>query len=170
MSYDYARIKLKIGVNEIEVSGQKQDIEFLSTLAMKMLNEASSAPYNIKNEQRTGQRESVANVINKAGENETTADKIDQLPQVSLDPNGPLSINILKFFSVDWGKKPRRLAEVKEILDNYGMVYPKQTVAVTLLRLAKDGKIRRFKSDRGEYVYVSSATVVMNQLIKQGGI
>lgn len=172
MSYDYARIKLKIGVNEIEVSGQKQDIEFLSTLAMKMLDQASSAYYNVQDEQRINQKELAANTTNNGylAENEKATDKMDQLPQVSLEPNGSLPINILRLFSVEWGKKPRRLAEVKEILDNYGLVYPKQTVAVTLLRLAKEGKIRRFKSERGEYVYVSSSTVTVNQLVKQGEI
>ncbi len=154
------------------MSGQKQDIEFLSTLAMKMLDQASSASYNVQNIQHIDQKESAANTANNIypTENEKAKDKIDQLPQVSLEPNGSLPINILRLFSVDWGKRPRRLAEVKEILDNYGMVYPKQTVAVTLLRLAKEGKIRRFKSERGEYVYVSSATVTVNQLIKQGEI
>ncbi|MDG6928104.1 MAG: hypothetical protein JRN10_00940 [Nitrososphaerota archaeon] len=170
MSYDYARIKLKIGVNEIELSGQKADMEFLSALAMKMFDEASSAPNSAQNEQRASQAELNAADKGYPAESGKVPDRIEQLPQVSLEPNGSLPINILRLFSAEWGKKPRRLAEVKEILDNYGMVYPKQTVAVTLLRLAKEGKIRRFKSERGEYVYVSSATVTVSQLIKQGEI
>lgn len=172
MSYDYARIKLKIGVNEIEVSGQKQDIQFLSELAMKMLDQASNSVNNAQNELQLIKKESLADTVNRSyfTENESTANKIEQLPQVSLEPSGSLPINILRLFSVDWGKKPRRLSEVKEILDSFGMVYPKQTVAVTLLRLAKEGKIRRFKSERGEYVYVSSPLVNTDQLNKQGEI
>ncbi len=172
MSYDYARIKLKIGENEIEISGQRKDMDSLSALAMKMLEEASHASSNMANKQQIIQKGPVVNANNGTYEVESEKNiyKINQMPQVSLESNAPLSANILKLFSAEWGRKPRRLAEVKEILDNYGLVYPKQTVAVTLLRLAKEGKIRRFKSERGEYVYVSSATISVNQLIKQGEV
>jgi len=170
MSYDYAMIKLKIGENEIEISGQRKDMDSLGALAMKMLEETFQLSSNVVDKQQTIQKVSPVNTNIGTYETETEKNiyKIDQMPQVSLEPNAPLSANILKLFSAEWGRKPRRLAEVKEILDNFGLVYPKQTVAVTLLRLAKEGKIRRFKSERGEYVYVSSATISVNQLIKQG--
>lgn len=40
------------------------------------------------------------------------------------------------------------------------MNYPKQSVAVALLRLAKTTKIRRFKAEDGEYVYTTSSVTV----------
>jgi len=46
---------------------------------------------------------------------------------------------------------------VREVLQSYGMNYPKQSVAVALLRLAKATKIRRFKAEDGEFVYTASA-------------
>ena len=39
-------------------------------------------------------------------------------------------------------------------------MYPKQTVAVTLLRMAKSGRLRRFKSNTGEYVYTASTSLL----------
>ena len=48
------------------------------------------------------------------------------------------------------------MAEVKEVLDSYGLTYPKQSIAVTLMRLAQSGKLRRFKNEQNEYVYTSS--------------
>ncbi|HYR04747.1 MAG TPA: hypothetical protein VEO75_05095, partial [Nitrososphaerales archaeon] len=41
-------------------------------------------------------------------------------------------------------------------LQSYGLNYPKQSVAVALLRLAKGSKIRRFKGEGGEFVYTVS--------------
>ncbi|MGC9189137.1 MAG: hypothetical protein ACP5GG_00190, partial [Conexivisphaera sp.] len=52
-----------------------------------------------------------------------------------------------------WGRRPRRLSEVMDALSSFGLIYPKSSVAVALLRLAKEGEIRRFK-EGGEYVYI----------------
>ena len=83
-----------------------------------------------------------------------------QLPTVSVDKNDSLSDIIGKFFSDPWGRERRKLSDVREALQSYGLNYPKQSVAVALLRLAKTTKIRRFKAEDGEYVYtVSSVTV-----------
>jgi hypothetical protein len=75
------------------------------------------------------------------------------LPVVSVEKGDSLSDVILKFFADSWGRNPRKLQEVREALQSYGLNYPKQSVAVALLRLAKGSRIRRFKGDGGEYVY-----------------
>jgi hypothetical protein len=60
--------------------------------------------------------------------------------------------------------------EVREALQSYGLNYPKQSVAVALLRLAKGSKIRRFKGDAGEYLYTASigATRIPTPLVSVG--
>jgi hypothetical protein len=78
------------------------------------------------------------------------------LPAVRLDKGDSLSDVIGKFFGDAWGRDRRKLSDVREALQSYGLNYPKQSVAVALLRLAKTTKIRRFKADDGEYVYTSS--------------
>jgi len=64
-----------------------------------------------------------------------------------------------KFFSGPWGRERRKLSDVREALQSYGLNYPKQSVAVALLRLAKTTKLRRFKAEDGEYVYTSALTL-----------
>ncbi len=66
-----------------------------------------------------------------------------------------------KFFADQWGKSPRKLSDVREALQSYGLSYPKQSVAVALLRSAKGSKIRRFKGDGGEFVYTASTSMLL---------
>ncbi len=81
-------------------------------------------------------------------------------PTVNIEKGDSLSDVISKFFSDSWGRSPRKLMEVREALQSYGLNYPKQSVAVALLRLAKSSKIRRFKGEGGEYVYTASTGAV----------
>ncbi len=80
-------------------------------------------------------------------------------PAVTIERGDSLSDVISKFFSDPWGRSPKKLMEVREALQSYGLNYPKQSVAVALLRLAKGSKIRRFKGESGEYVYTASTGV-----------
>lgn len=85
------------------------------------------------------------------------------LPVVTIEKGDSLSDVISKFFADQWGRSPRKLMEVREALQSYGLNYPKQSVAVALLRLAKASKIRRFKGEGGEYVYTVSTGSVRVQ-------
>ncbi|MGC9145304.1 MAG: hypothetical protein ACP5GS_04220 [Nitrososphaeria archaeon] len=154
MSMNYSKVRLKIGVNEIEIYGVKDDMEYLGQLALKIYDTVSKSPNSLQ---------SKITVVEKEDEQTKRAENIIQLPDIQPDPNSSLPANILKLFISEWGKKPRRLSEVKEVLDSFGLVYPKQTVAVSLLRLAKEGKIRRFKNERGEYVYISVPSKIIQE-------
>ncbi len=79
------------------------------------------------------------------------------LPTVTLEKGDSLADVIGKFFADPWGRETHKLSDVIEALRSYGMNYPKQSVAVALLRLAKTTRIRRFKAGDGEFVYTSSA-------------
>lgn len=61
---------------------------------------------------------------------------------------------------VGWGRGARRLGDVKNMLDSYGLSYPKQLIAVTLMRLVQSGKLRRFKGDSNEYLYTTSTQLL----------
>jgi hypothetical protein len=80
-----------------------------------------------------------------------------QLPVIALERGDSLAVVIGKFFADPWGRDRRKLSDVREALQSFGMNYPKQSVAVALLRLAKATKIRRFKAEDGEFVYTASA-------------
>ena len=76
--------------------------------------------------------------------------------QDQINKSESLSVILLKIFQNEWGEKPKKLNEIREILNSYGLAYPKQTVAVTLLRMVQSGKLRRFKDNSNEYVYTPS--------------
>ena len=86
------------------------------------------------------------------------AEKLEpgRFPLVALVKSDSLSDVIEKFFSDPWGRERRKLSDVREVLQSYGLSYPKQSVAVALLRLAKSTRIRRFKAGDGEFVYTST--------------
>ncbi len=90
----------------------------------------------------------------------TTSASQSSMPLVTIEKGDSLSEVISKFFADSWGRSPKKLMEVREALQSYGLNYPKQSVAVALLRLAKGSKIRRFKGETGEYVYTAATGAV----------
>ncbi len=82
-----------------------------------------------------------------------------EIPAVALEKGDSLADVIGKFFSAPWGRERRKLSDVRDALQSYGLNYPKQSVAVALLRLAKTTKLRRFKAEDGEFVYTSGSTL-----------
>ncbi len=83
-----------------------------------------------------------------------------ELPNVRVEKSDSLSDVIEKFFGDSWGRDRRKLSDVRETLQSYGLNYPKQSVAVALLRLAKTTKLRRYKAEDGEYVYTATSTLL----------
>ena len=86
----------------------------------------------------------------------TEQTQAQQIPSIALEKGDSLADVIGKFFSSPWGRERRKLSDVREALQSYGLNYPKQSVAVALLRLAKTTRLRRFKAEDGEYVYTSA--------------
>lgn len=75
------------------------------------------------------------------------------LPAVTLEKGDSLVDVITKFFEHRWGQKPRDLRSVQEALQSYGLNYPKQSVAVALLRLVKSGTLTRVGSSNEGFSY-----------------
>ncbi|HUK75159.1 MAG TPA: hypothetical protein VLU99_05145, partial [Nitrososphaerales archaeon] len=86
--------------------------------------------------------------------------QVPSMPAVTIEKGDSLSDVISKFFSDPWGGSPKKLMDVREALESYGLNYPKQSVAVALLRLAKGSRIRRFKGEGGEFVYTAATGAV----------
>ena len=83
----------------------------------------------------------------------------NDIPDISINKSDSLTNILIKLFSSSWPSSPKKLNEIREALNSYGLIYPKQSVAVTLLRMAQSGKLRRFKSSSGEYVYTPSTSL-----------
>jgi hypothetical protein len=143
------RIRVKIGQAEAEVEADadhlKEAIDLVPELASKLPQQLREVPVT--------QKEAPASTVAEQPQPMST-----DSPVVSLEKGDSLADVIGKFFSSPWGRERRKLSDVREALQSYGLNYPKQSVAVALLRLAKTTKLRRFKAEDGEYVYTSSTT------------
>jgi len=127
------RIRVRMGANEIEIEAPKDDIREVLGYIPEVMDKFSYGQGKVE------RAEPIPSV---------------EIPEIRIEKGDSLSTMILKMFSSEWGRKPRRLGEVRKALESYGQIYPKQSVAVSLLRLAKSGKLRRFK-EGGEYVYTA---------------
>ena len=147
-----AKIRVRLGAAEAEVEADlehlKEAIELVPDLIAKLPPSGAQAIAP----QQAPQAQLEAVQSDHAG--------LAQLPAVTLEKTDSLADVIEKFFADPWGRDKRKLSDVREALQSYGLNYPKQSVAVALLRLAKATKIRRFKAEDGEFVYTVSGTVL----------
>ncbi len=131
-------LRIRIGGNELEVSGGYDEVMELVKSLMPYLTGAQSS--DVRVEQRPQEEEVIAG----------------DLPDVKIKSGEPLTQILTKFFSTDWGKKPRQLKEIIDMLESYGVYYPKSTIAVSLKRLVQRGVIRRLRGRDKHYLYVSA--------------
>jgi hypothetical protein len=60
---------------------------------------------------------------------------------------------LISLLSSEWGKYPRTLNEIKEMLANNGLHYPVTTLSARLCGLTRKGRLRRLKQGK-TYSYV----------------
>ncbi len=156
------RIKLKIGVNEVEIEGSTSDIEkaikLIPDIIQTLPEEILEQKIDTSTSQNTAESIRLDSYIPSPHAAATTPQP-SNFPEIQIGKGDSLSDIITKLFTNSWGRSPRKLGEVREALQTYGQAYPKQSVAVSLLRLAQSAKLRRFKGEGGEYVYTASSTL-----------
>jgi hypothetical protein len=144
------KIRVKLGQAEAEVDAEpehlREAIDLVPELAAKLPQHGREVPVE--------QKEPILAVHAESPQQHASS----EFPVVSLEKGDSLADVITKFFTGPWGRERRKLSDVREALQSYGLNYPKQSVAVALLRLAKTTKLRRFKAEDGEYVYTSALT------------
>ena len=145
------KIKVKIGENEIEIDGTISDIQESLELVPEIINKLANKELT---QEKMNNEEGILSIEEKQSSN--LESKPSQYPKIIIEKNDSLSVIIFKMFEDEWGTNPRKLNQVKEALEARGLIYPRQSVAVSLLRLAQSGKLRRFKGKNGEFVYVSA--------------
>lgn len=159
MSDNVVRIRIRLGVNEAEIeapiSAVKEAIHLIPELAQHLPKSTTVQPLPTK-------PEIITEIPPKEGILTEAKPKI--LPEIKVEKGDSLPDVITKFFRDEWGRYPRKLSDVRDVLESYGLIYPKQSVAVALLRLAKEGKLRRFKDEGGEFVYTSSTSLTISSL------
>lgn len=149
MSSNNIKIKVKFGVNEVEIESPLDSIrDAVDTIPNIIRNLGSNA--------KTSER--IATEL-KEQLNEIEIKTPVDIPEIKIEKGDSLSDIVVKMFKNSWGKQSKRLADVRQVLDLYGLSYPKQSVAVTLMRLAQNGKLRRFKGSDGEFVYTAASAL-----------
>ncbi|MDE1853626.1 MAG: hypothetical protein KGI38_07755 [Thaumarchaeota archaeon] len=144
------KIRVKLGQAEAEVEAEPEHLREAIDLIPEL---ASKLP--VRGRDSSGDpKESAQEAPGEGPEHSLSS----QFPVVALEKGDSLADVIGKFFAGPWGRERRKLSDVREALSSYGLNYPKQSVAVALLRLAKTTKLRRFKAEDGEYVYTSATT------------
>jgi hypothetical protein len=163
MTSDTVKIRVRSGSSEAEIEADlahiREAIDLIPEVVKKLPNGALA----------THAGTAVAPVPSPEGASETGAAPTP-LPMVTIEKSDSLTDVIGKFFGDSWGRERRKLGDVRETLQSYGLNYPKQSVAVALLRLAKTTKLRRFKAEDGEYVYTAATaftTPLQSQPLQQ---
>lgn len=155
------KIRIKAGGSEAEVEAPLSDIRQAIELIPEILAKLPQSSTERKPESVTSPMQAPAShAPEPASVAPQTPTAHSSAPIVTVEKGDSLSDVISKFFADPWGRNPKKLMEVREALQSYGLNYPKQSVAVALLRLAKSSKIRRFKGEGGEYVYTASTGAV----------
>ena len=144
------KIRVKLGGAEAEVEADpehlKEAIDLVPELAAKLPRQGRDGG------EARGQPQPPVEPVSQSA-------AASSIPVVSVEKGDSLADVIGKFFAGPWGRERRKLSDVREALQSYGLNYPMQSVAVALLRLAKTTKLRRFKAEDGEYVYTSGSNL-----------
>ncbi len=131
-------LKLKLENNELEISGLYNNVVDLINLLLPYLMYKSS-------------RRKEETITEKETKSESPLP-----PSISIKKGEPLTDILTKLFNTDWGHNPKPLKEIIDVLNAYGLYYPKSTIAVTLNRLSQRGVIRRIKTKEKRFLYVSA--------------
>ncbi|MBH59545.1 MAG: hypothetical protein CMO19_03895 [Thaumarchaeota archaeon] len=148
MTTSLTKIKLKISNTEVDI---ECDINNLPDVISQIPNIMKS----ISNISETDVSDENVHISDNSDEIQSSIP-----PDIIINKSDSLTDVLLKLFLSNWSNEPKKLNEIREVLQLYGLMYPKQTVAVTLLRMAKSGRLRRFKSNTGEYVYTASNSLL----------
>jgi hypothetical protein len=153
MSSDNVRVRVKVGANEVEIEGPKDTLKELIEMVPAIVEGMGNEKPSPIQAAAAGQLASVA---------QGPQPSLQDLPELRVEKGESLPSIMTKLFGSPWGRTPRRLLEVKGALESFGLVYPRQSVAVALLRLAQEGKLRRFKGSDGDFLYTSSTSLMQS--------
>ncbi|MGB9727162.1 MAG: BlaI/MecI/CopY family transcriptional regulator [Nitrososphaeria archaeon] len=150
------RLKIKIGSSEIEFEGDLNEISSILDIIPKIIDATKGTPqYTLP--------ASISQDIQKSeavGQEQVS----EEVPTIQVSKDDSIADIIMKIMGSQWGRKPRRLEDIKKALETLGFPLSRSTVAVTLLRLTQSGKLRRFKDDKGEFCYSTLASNIEAQI------
>jgi len=139
-------IRVRVGDYEVELKGARREVMDTIRELPKLMTDFSKAFSFL----RPKSASTVAiKAIATGSVKETPMENHPKIPKV-----GSCGEAVLKVLESDWGKwRPRTLMEIKAVLEANGMFYSGSTLASELLKLVKEEKVKRWKTDKG-YVYI----------------
>jgi predicted transcriptional regulator len=156
------RLRVKVGYSEVELEGTMDEIVSAIDLIPSIVNVTKEAKAMVAQHQSSIPVNEEIQI--EKGEAKLTVQEPDlQLPSIQISKEDSIGDIIVKIVNSSWGKKPRKLDEIRKVLETFGFPLTRSTAAVTLLRLTKGGKIRRFKDESGEYLYLQLISTAAEQ-------
>jgi len=138
-------VKVKVGGNEVEISGTQTEV-------MNTLGNVSEIVKKVAEAFAEAQLHPISPT--PVVDNQGNVASPEEYPSLSLDPGIACPEAIVKLLSTEWGKKqPRALGELLEAMKVSAIHYPEGTVKGRLTDLTKRGVLRRIKGERG-YGYI----------------
>lgn len=157
MSESVVKIRVRVGANEAEIEAPMSAIREAIQMVPDVVQQLPQPHFTQAPHPQLEPSPAISH--EKPGLGYPAISRPTSLPEIRVEKDDSLPTVITKFFIDPWGRQPRKLSDIREVLESYGLIYPKQSVAVALLRLAKEGKLRRFKDEDGEFVYTASMSI-----------
>jgi hypothetical protein len=157
------RLRVKVGYSEVEFEGTLDEIVSSIELIPRVVDatrEAGSTAATSKSPMPSSDGPQIVQDDVKSLRQESDI----RLPPIQILKEDSIGDIVVKIVNSSWGKKPRKLDEIRKVLETLGFPLTRSTAAVTLLRLTKGGKIRRFKDEAGEYLYLQLISTAAEQV------
>jgi len=139
-------VRVKVGSNEVEISGTQAEV-------MNTLGNVSEIVKKVAEAFAEAQPHLSASTTVVESQGGGTASS-EEYPSLSLDPGIACPEAIVKLLSTEWGRRePRALGGLLEAMKVNAIHYPEGTVKGRLTDLTKRGVLRRIKGERG-YGYI----------------
>ncbi|MGQ9780758.1 MAG: hypothetical protein ACUVQ8_00670 [Nitrososphaeria archaeon] len=158
------RLRIKVGGSEIEFEGTLEEMVSAIDSIPKIVEVTHEAERTSSNVTAPDLTREVKQLVGEGG---VKGEMMSEPPPIQVSKEDSIADIVVKIMNSPWGRKPRKLDEIRRVLEMLGFPLTRSTAAVTLLRLTKGGKIRRFKDESGEYLYLQLVSAMAEQLPQQ---
>ena len=138
-------IRIRIGANEVELSGASQTdvLKALDNLP-EIVGKVTQAFGNVQ----------PLTIMKTESQTQSIQSEETDYPTITVTPETSCPDAIIKLLSTDWARRePRRLNDILEAMKVNAIHYPLGTVKGRLTDLTKRGVLRRIKNN-GSYGYI----------------
>jgi hypothetical protein len=134
------RLRVRIGDMEVELGGEKSEV--ISTIDdLDEIVGKVSVAFNEENRKKTAKAKK-------------PKEEMTPLDYPKVERTNQCGEAVTSLLSMDWGKTPRTIGELREAMEANAIFFPKTTLSGVLVWLVKKGQLRRWKDKKRGYLYV----------------